>query len=399
MRRALIGMVFVLAALPAFAAEEDIVLRGMGSFHVGGRVAEVSGKPVREIVRQPGGPPTKLDPNGQYMVEQMYVQYFLPRNRKGKLPLLMWHGGGLTGVTYETTPDGREGWLNLFVRKGWDVYVSDAVERGRAGFARPDVWPSEPIFLTYADPFERFRIGDGEGSWNADPAKRKVLPGSQFPVEAYDNYMKQSVPRWLSTDKAIIAAYVALVDKVCPCVLLLHSQGGAFGFKVAEQRPGQGQGHRRGGVGERRQCRQGGGAEEHADPDAVRRLRRPASALGGVQEDRSRICRRGARRRRHRRRDQPPRHRHQGQFAHADAGQEQRRDRRGHPEMAGRERPGRVIAIDVSQCCIERMTREGAMRRFGIALAFSLAAGSAPGADQGADRSFATWARSMSAGG
>jgi pimeloyl-ACP methyl ester carboxylesterase len=49
--------------------------------------------------------------------------------------------------------------------------------------------------------------------------------------------MKQSVPRWLSTDDAIIAAYVALVDKICPCVLLLHSQGGAFGFKVAEQRP------------------------------------------------------------------------------------------------------------------------------------------------------------------
>src|SRR6266487_2263749 len=230
MRRVLIAAVLTLAALPTLAAEDDIVLRGMGSFHVGGRIAEVSGRPVREIVRIPGGPPSKLDPNCQFMVEQMYVQYFLPGHRRGKLPLLMWHGGGLTGVTYETTPDGREGWLNLF-------YVSDAVERGRAGFASPDVWPSEPIFLNYADPFERFRIGDGEGSWNADSAKRKVLPGNQFPVEAYDNYMKQTVPRWLSTDKAIVDAYVALVDKVCPCVLLLHSQGGAFGFKVAEQRP------------------------------------------------------------------------------------------------------------------------------------------------------------------
>jgi pimeloyl-ACP methyl ester carboxylesterase len=219
-----------------YAADEDIVLRGMGSFHIGGRIVEVSGKPVRMIVRQPGGPQTKLDPNGQYMVEQMYVQYFLPKNRKGKVPLLMWHGGGLTGVTYETTPDGREGWVNMFIRKGWDVYNSDAVERGRSGFASSDVWPSEPTFLTYQDPFERFRIGDGQGSWNADPAKRKVLPGNQFPVEAYENYMRQSVPRWLSTDDAIIAAYVALVDKICPCVMLVHSQGGAFGFKVAEQR-------------------------------------------------------------------------------------------------------------------------------------------------------------------
>ena len=145
-----------------------------------------------------GGPPAKLDPNGLYQVEQMYVQYFLPQNRKGKYPLLMWHGGGLTGVSYETTPDGREGWLNMFIRKGWDVYISDAVERGRSGFASPDVWKGEPIFLTKANPFERFRIGQGPGSWNADPAKLKVIPGSQFPVEAYDNFMKQIVPRWLT---------------------------------------------------------------------------------------------------------------------------------------------------------------------------------------------------------
>ncbi len=237
MRRILIGSLAALVALPVSALADDIVLRGMGSFHVGGRIAEVSGRQVREIVRIPGGPPSKLDPNGQFMVEQMYVQYFLPRQRKGRLPLLMWHGGGLTGATYETTPDGREGWLNMFIRKGWDVYVSDAVERGRSGFASPDIWPSEPIFLNYADPYERFRIGDGEGSWNTDPARRKLLPGNQFPAEAYDNFMRQAVPRWLGTDKAVIDAYIALVDKVCPCVLLLHSQAGSFGLKVAEARP------------------------------------------------------------------------------------------------------------------------------------------------------------------
>ena len=160
-------------ALPALAAlaacaQAPIQLKDMGSFHVGGRDVTISGKPVKEVVFTPGGPPARIDPNGVYLVEQMYVQYFIPQDQRGAVPLLMWHGGGLTGVTYETTPDGREGWLNLFVRKGWDVYVSDAVERGRAGFASPDVWPSEPIFLNYADPFERFRIGDGEGSWNAD---------------------------------------------------------------------------------------------------------------------------------------------------------------------------------------------------------------------------------------
>src|SRR5437016_4584098 len=48
MRSTLIGVVMSLVALPSLAlADDDIVLRGMGSFHVGGRVAEVKGKEVR----------------------------------------------------------------------------------------------------------------------------------------------------------------------------------------------------------------------------------------------------------------------------------------------------------------------------------------------------------------
>jgi hypothetical protein len=235
-RHIIAAAILGLAASPALA-EEPINLRGMGSFHIGGRTVEITGKPVREVLLGAGGVPAKLDPNGLYAVEHMYVQFFLPQTRKGKVPLLMWHGGGLTGVTYETTPDGREGWLNMFIRKGWDVYNSDAVERGRSGFAGPDVWPSSPNFLTKANPFERFRIGQGAGSWNADAAKMKVLPGNQFPVEGYDNFVKQIVPRWLDTDAPIIAAYTELVDKVCPCVILFHSQAGAFGFKVAQARP------------------------------------------------------------------------------------------------------------------------------------------------------------------
>ena len=88
----------VMAATSA-QATEPITLRDMGSFHVGGRLVEISGKPVKEMVFTPGGVPAKVDPNGTYQVEQMYVQYFLPANERGAFPLLMWHGGGLTGVT------------------------------------------------------------------------------------------------------------------------------------------------------------------------------------------------------------------------------------------------------------------------------------------------------------
>ena len=133
MRRLLTAFAFALAATPALA-QSGIALRDMGSFHIGGRIVEITGQPVKEVVFTPGGVPAKVDPNGKYQVEQMYVQYFLPQNKKGKLPLLMWHGGGLTAVTYETKPDGKPGWLNYFIRAGWDTYISDAMEReiGRA---------------------------------------------------------------------------------------------------------------------------------------------------------------------------------------------------------------------------------------------------------------------------
>jgi len=232
---------FAVTAIPfalAGCAQAPIALKDMGSFHVGGREVTISGKPVKEVVFTPGGVPAKVDPNGVYQVEQMYVQYFIPQNQRGALPLLMWRGGGLTGVTYETTPDGREGWLNYFVKRGWAVYNSDAVERGRSGWAMyPDIFKSEPIFLTKDDPFVRFRIGVGPGSYSKEVSGMKTRPGTQFPVEGYDNYTKQLVPRWTSTDGAIIAAYTELVDRVCPCVVLIHSQAGQFGLKVAQARP------------------------------------------------------------------------------------------------------------------------------------------------------------------
>lgn len=96
---------------------------------------------------------------------------------------------------------------------------------------------SDPIFLARHDPFERFRIGAGSGSYNPDMSKARILPGSQFPVEAWPNFMKQVVPRWVTTDAAAVSSYTALVDKVCPCVVLAHSQGGGFAYKVAQANP------------------------------------------------------------------------------------------------------------------------------------------------------------------
>lgn len=219
---------------PAPSFDGPIRLASMGSFHVGGRDVAISGQPVRETPIAPGGPVARIDPNGVFAVEHAYVQYFVPAAVRSDVPLLLMHGGGMTGVAFETTPDGREGWLNFFLRRGWPVYNADAVERGRAGFAQsPLVFTGEPVFLAKPEPFERFRIGGGPGTY----ARREALEGTQFPVESYDAFAKQFVPRWTTTDAAVLAAYVALVERICPCVLLAHAQGAQFAFRVAETLP------------------------------------------------------------------------------------------------------------------------------------------------------------------
>lgn len=225
----------LLASAPV--AAQGLEVREIGSFHVGGRTATIEGLAPREIVFSPGAPPMRINPNGDFQVEQMYVQYVRLTNPRARLPLLMWHGGGLTGVTWETTPDGRPGWQMFFLRQGHDVYVSDAMERGRSGWARsPEIFAGEPVFRTLGEGWGLFRVGPADG-WHSDPAQRRAFADSKFPLAAWNQFGKQSVPRWVTTDAQIQRAYDALVQQVCPCVIMVHSQGGNFGFTAALNAP------------------------------------------------------------------------------------------------------------------------------------------------------------------
>jgi len=98
-----------------------LALSDLGSFFVGGRKV-VSG--------YPGSPATGFLSPGEITVDQMYVQYMIPAVPAGP-PLILVHGFNHTGVTFETTPDGREGWATYFVRRGYPVCVVDQPARGR----------------------------------------------------------------------------------------------------------------------------------------------------------------------------------------------------------------------------------------------------------------------------
>src|SRR5260221_1951883 len=99
-----------LVALVALqVAAQPIEVGEIGSFHIGGSEVTLNGLPTREIVFTQGAAPFKSDPNGDFEVGQMYVQYVKLAHPQAKFPLLMVHGGGLSGVTWETKPDGQPG--------------------------------------------------------------------------------------------------------------------------------------------------------------------------------------------------------------------------------------------------------------------------------------------------
>ena len=208
-------------------------LRDFGSFHVGGRVVEVSGQPKR-TVWYTANLAYDHDPNGAFLVEQVYVQYFIPAEQVFPHPLVLLHGGGLTGACWETTPDGRPGWLQEFLSQGFAVYVIDNVERGRAGFCAIDgVWDDQPLARTLAEAWDLFRFGAPE-----DYLQRRPFPGQRFPLHALEAFQRQFVPRWTSTSEAQIRGVGAALRRIGPCVLLCHSQGGFLGSHAAVANPG-----------------------------------------------------------------------------------------------------------------------------------------------------------------
>jgi len=214
---------------------EAIRLKSVGSFFVGGQTATVTGLPVEQRSMVLNGHPREVDPNGEQVYGQMYVQAFRLAQPRHPHPVLLWHGGGMTGCTWEDTPDGRPGWLMRFLQAGYDVLVSDAVERGRSSWARyPEVYGEAPVFRTKREAWLTFRLGP---RYESAPAPRHPFPGQQFPCDSFDRFAKQWVPRWPGHEAMILAAYEALVDQVGPCHLVAHSQGAGFAAEIARRRP------------------------------------------------------------------------------------------------------------------------------------------------------------------
>jgi pimeloyl-ACP methyl ester carboxylesterase len=214
----------MLAALCGAAAAADdppYTLAREGFFYVGGKPTTVNGR--------------------TYIAGQMYVDVRIPAKQTHPYPIVMVHGGTRSATTYLGTPDGREGWAQYFVRQGYAVYVVDQPGgRGRSGYL--------------AEAYGPWKVPDGEGGQRRylSQAKYKLWPqahlhtqwpGSGAPddpvtLQMISGYLPEiedfTRQQFLNRD-----ALVALIDKIGPAILMVHSQAGAYGWPVADARPEQ----------------------------------------------------------------------------------------------------------------------------------------------------------------
>lgn len=179
-----------------------------------------------------------------FPIHQGYVRFQIPVKPR-QYPMVMVHGAGQTGKTYENTRD-REGYESIFLRRRWSVYIPDFTTRGRASMTTfsgsfGDLLGKQlgpPTTRRYGNKhlFNGFRLG------NWTDGEPQFFPAVQFPRSRaeFEQFGAQAVPFDLTariggtTDDADTVSdnLSALMREVGPAILITHSQSGPFGWRT-----------------------------------------------------------------------------------------------------------------------------------------------------------------------
>lgn len=200
-------------------AEEPLAIAKQGYFFVGGKYSTVGDK--------------------QVMNGQIYVEYQIPKKRTQAYPLVIVPGAAQTATNFNGTADGREGWTQHFLRRGYAVYIVEQPGRGRSSY-QPDTDGTQayPEVLRVQ---QRFTAPEKFNLW---PQARlhTQWPGTGTAGDPnFDQFFASQVP-FVQKAEVIQAlnrdALAALIDKLGPVILMTHSQSGAYGWEAVDQRPG-----------------------------------------------------------------------------------------------------------------------------------------------------------------
>lgn len=193
-----------------------VTIVDQGSFAAGGTVIEA------KSAYDPYHPKAEAQTlHGDHAI----VSYQVPSQARA-LPLVFLHGAGQSSKTWDTTPDGRDGFKNIFLADGYPIYLVDQPRRGNAG--RSTVAGQIPAAPDEGFFFGQFRMG----LWP------KFNTGSAFPQDAksLDQFFRQMTPNTAPYDAKVNAdALTSVFEKTGDAVFVTHSQGCGIGWLVGIQ--------------------------------------------------------------------------------------------------------------------------------------------------------------------
>ena len=198
--------------------DAPLVLAKTGWVYAGGHVETIAGK--------------------QYTVGQIYAEYMIPAERRSPYPVIMVHGGTMSGTNYTGTPDGREGWAQNFARACYAVYVVDQVGKGRSPYYPSVYGPKAPTDM--ANNQSRYVAQESFKLWPQAHLHTQWPGGASLDDPAVKQLVASQLPSikdFHRQQELNTAALIALIDQIGPSILMVHSQAGAFGWPVADARP------------------------------------------------------------------------------------------------------------------------------------------------------------------
>ena len=208
-----------LSAGTALALPRPVTIEDQGSFMAGGTVVTAPGTYV-------DSEPTNYDGETLHG-DAAYVFWQRPMKAK-KNALVFLHGFGQSGKSWETTPDGRDGFQNIFLAKGWATYIVDEPRRGRAGQSTvPAELRAQPQDQLW---YDNFRIGQYPN----------IYDNVAFPRddESLRQFFFSMTPDTGAFDVEVVTqAMEAVIDRTGDSVLITHSAGGGPGWLTAIRNP------------------------------------------------------------------------------------------------------------------------------------------------------------------
>ena len=206
-----VATAFMLAATcSAIALAQSLVITAQGARPFGGRiVGEASA--------------------GSLHCDHGYVEWQIPRNPRST-PIVMVHASSTK--TWDTTFDGRDGFRNIFLNRGFQIYMTDLPRTGRAGQGCATTTYTPRADNDQAS-FTTWRLG----LWLPGDPTPDFYPGVQFPKSpgALNEFLRIQYPEFNAPENEQVEtdALAVLLDEIGPAVVLTHSSTGIRGWITA----------------------------------------------------------------------------------------------------------------------------------------------------------------------